>query len=193
MSQCLRNLTTAISAITTSCINLWHVAQNSPFFRYCHVVVLKVVIAVAAAVAAAEAPYSGELRTQQLKSHLVRTQSLNALPLKPAVGRYIAIHGTFTAWNFFLAYFYPSGPFTYIFPKSLPISPNTYVNLQDTQEPCVTQANTWLTQDTQEPCVTQANTGYTGTMCYTIHRNHVLHDTQEPCVTRYTGTMCYTG
>ena len=161
MSQCLRNLTTAISAITTSCINLWHVAQNSPFLRYCHVVVLKVVIAIAAA----EAPYSGELRTQQLKSHLVRTQSLNALPLKPAVGRYIAIHGTFTAWNFFLAYFYPSGPFTYIFPKSLPISPNTYVILRDTQEPCVTR--------------------YTGTMCYTIHRNHVLHRlTHASCVSR---------
>ena len=28
-------------------------------------------------------PRSGELRTQKLKSHLVRTQSLNVLPLKP--------------------------------------------------------------------------------------------------------------
>ena len=35
-------------------------------------------------------PRSGELRTQKLKSHLVRTQSLNVLPLKPGVGQYIA-------------------------------------------------------------------------------------------------------
>ena len=34
-------------------------------------------------------PRSGELRTQKLKSHLVRTQSLNVLPLKPGVGQYI--------------------------------------------------------------------------------------------------------
>ena len=30
---------------------------------------------------------SGELRTQKLKSHLVRIQSLNVLPLKPGVGQ----------------------------------------------------------------------------------------------------------
>ena len=36
-------------------------------------------------------PCSGELRTQKLKSHLVRTQSLNVLPLKPGVSQYIAI------------------------------------------------------------------------------------------------------
>ena len=60
---------------------------------------------------------SGELRTQKLKSHLVRTQSLNVLPLKPGVGQYIATHGTLTARDFFLAYFYPSGPFTCIFPN----------------------------------------------------------------------------
>ncbi|WP_419597048.1 hypothetical protein, partial [Thiolapillus sp.] len=35
-------------------------------------------------------PRSGELRTLKLKSHLVRTQSLNVLPLKPGVGQYIA-------------------------------------------------------------------------------------------------------
>ena len=61
-------------------------------------------------------PRSGELRTQKLKSHLVRTQSLNDLPLKPGVGQYIAIHATLTARDFFLAYFYPSGPFTRTFP-----------------------------------------------------------------------------
>ena len=65
-------------------------------------------------------PRSGELRTQKLKSHLVRTQSLNVLLLKSGVGRYIAIHAMFTARNFFLAYFYPSGPFTCIFSKTSP-------------------------------------------------------------------------
>ena len=49
-------------------------------------------------------PRSGELRTQKLKSHLVRTQSLNVLPLKPGVDQYIAIHATLTARDFFLAY-----------------------------------------------------------------------------------------
>ena len=52
---------------------------------------------------------------KKLKSHLVRTQSLNVLPLKPGVTQYIAIHATLTARDFFLAYFYPSGPFTCIF------------------------------------------------------------------------------
>ena len=60
-------------------------------------------------------PRSGELRTQKLKSHLVRTQSLNVLPVKPGVGQYIAMHATLTARDFFLAYFYPSGPFADIF------------------------------------------------------------------------------
>ena len=45
------------------------------------------------------------------------------LSLKPGVGQYIAIYATLTARYFFLAYFYPSGPFTCIFPKPLPISP----------------------------------------------------------------------
>ena len=68
-----------------------------------------------------EVPCSGELRTQKLKSHLVRIQSLNVLPLKPGVGHYIAIHATLTARNFFfLAYFYTSGPFTCIFSKTSP-------------------------------------------------------------------------
>ena len=63
-------------------------------------------------------PRSGEPRTQKLKSHLVRTQSLNFLPLKPGVGQYVVIHATLTAMDFFLAYFYPSGPFTCIFSKT---------------------------------------------------------------------------
>ena len=32
----------------------------------------------------------------------------------------MAIHATLTARNFFLAYFYPFGPFTYIFSKTSP-------------------------------------------------------------------------
>ena len=63
-------------------------------------------------------PRSGELRTQKLKSHLVRTQSLNVLPLRPGVGQYIAMHATLTARDFFLANFYPSGPITRIFSKT---------------------------------------------------------------------------
>ena len=65
-------------------------------------------------------PRSGELRTQKLKSHLVRTQSLNVLPFKPGVGQHIAIHATLTARDFFLAYFYPSSPFTCILSKTSP-------------------------------------------------------------------------
>ena len=42
----------------------------------------------------------------EVKSHLVRTQSLNVLPFKPGVGQYIAIHAALTARDFFLAYFY---------------------------------------------------------------------------------------
>ena len=50
---------------------------------------------------------SGELRTQKLKSHLVKTQSLNVLPLKPGVGQYIATHTTLTARDFFLISTFP--------------------------------------------------------------------------------------
>ena len=48
---------------------------------------------------------------QELKSHLLRTQRLKVLPLKPGVGQYIsiAIRTTLTARIFFLANFYPSG------------------------------------------------------------------------------------
>ena len=59
-------------------------------------------------------PRSGELRMQKLKSHLVRTQSLNVLPFTPGVGQDIAMHATLTAGDLFLANFYPSGPFTCI-------------------------------------------------------------------------------
>ena len=56
----------------------------------------------------------------EIKSHLVRTQSLNVLPLEPGVGKCIAIRATLTARDFFLAYFYPSGPFTCILSKTSP-------------------------------------------------------------------------
>ena len=60
----------------------------------------------------------GEKKKQKLKSHLLRTQSLKVLPLKPGVGQYIAIHAMLTAREFFLASFYPSSPFTSIFSKT---------------------------------------------------------------------------
>ena len=77
-------------------------------------------------------PRNGELRTQKLKSHLVRTQSLNVLSLKPGVCQYIAIHAALTARDVFLAYFYPPGPFICIFSKPFLISPVLAV------------ANTWF-------------------------------------------------
>ena len=58
---------------------------------------------------------SGELRTQKLKSRLMRTQNLNVLLLKSGVGQCIAMHDTLTARDFFLADFFPSGPFTFFF------------------------------------------------------------------------------
>ena len=45
-------------------------------------------------------------------------KELKRSPSKPGVGQYIAIHATLTARDFFLAYFYPSGPFTCIFSKT---------------------------------------------------------------------------
>ena len=58
----------------------------------------------------------------EIKVPSVRTQSLklNVLPLKPGVGQYIAIHATLTARDFFLTYFYPSGPFICIFSQTTP-------------------------------------------------------------------------
>ena len=54
-----------------------------------------------------------------MKSHLLRAQSLEVLTSKPGVCQYIATHATLTARDFFLANFYPSGPFTCIFSKPL--------------------------------------------------------------------------
>ena len=67
-------------------------------------------------------PCSGGLRTQKLKSHLLRTQSLRVLLFKPEAGQYIAMHATLTARDVFLANLYPSGPSTCIsFPKTSPV------------------------------------------------------------------------
>ena len=41
-------------------------------------------------------------------------------PLKPRLDQYIAIHANLTAREFFLVYFYLSGPFTCIFSKTSP-------------------------------------------------------------------------
>ena len=45
---------------------------------------------------------------------------LKGSPLKRGVGRYIAMHDTLTARDFFLANFYPSGPFICIVSKTSP-------------------------------------------------------------------------
>ena len=55
---------------------------------------------------------------QKLKSHLLRTQSLEVLPLEPGVCQYIATHATLTVRDFFLANFYLSSPFTCIFSQT---------------------------------------------------------------------------
>ena len=61
-----------------------------------------------------------ELRTQKLKSHLMRTPSLKVLFLQPGVGQYIAIHDTLTARDFFLANFYLPVHSLAFLPKPLP-------------------------------------------------------------------------
>ena len=65
-------------------------------------------------------PHSGELQMPKLRSHLMRTQSLKVLSWKPGVGQYTVIHATLAVRDFFLANFYPSGPFTCIFSKTSP-------------------------------------------------------------------------
>ena len=68
----------------------------------------------------------------EIKAHLMRTQSLKVLPLKPGVGQFIAMHAVLTARDFFLANFYPSVHSPAFFPKPLPSFPVSAV------------ANTWL-------------------------------------------------
>ena len=62
----------------------------------------------------------GELQTQKLKSHLLRTQCSKVLPVKSGAGPSITMHATPTVRDFFPANFYPSGPFTYIFSETSP-------------------------------------------------------------------------
>ena len=87
-------------------------------------------------------PRSGELRTKKLKSDLVRTQRLNVLPLKLGIGQYLDIHATLTARDFFLAYLYPSGPFTCIFSKTSP-SFSCVGPQNDCRSPCLMQVPVW--------------------------------------------------
>ena len=77
-------------------------------------------------------PRSGELQMQKLKSHVVRTQSLNVLPLEPGVGQYIVIRTTLTARDFFLVYSILLVYSPAFFPKPLQIFPVLAV------------ANTWF-------------------------------------------------
>ena len=49
----------------------------------------------------------------------MRTHKLKVLPLKPGVGQYIAMYATLTARDFFLANFYPYGPFPCILFQNL--------------------------------------------------------------------------
>ena len=56
----------------------------------------------------------------EIKVPSAENTELKVPPLKPGVSQYIAIHATLTAREFFLVYFYPSGPFTCIFSKSFP-------------------------------------------------------------------------
>ena len=57
---------------------------------------------------------------KKLETHLSKTQTSKCFPFEPGAGLYIAVHATFTAGDFFLGDFYPSGPFTCIFSKPSP-------------------------------------------------------------------------
>ena len=69
---------------------------------------------------ACECTRSWEPRTQKLMSHLLRSQSLKVLSIKPGVGQCISIHAMLTTRDLYLANFYPSGPFACIFSKTSP-------------------------------------------------------------------------
>ena len=55
----------------------------------------------------------------EIKVLSAENTELKGAPCKSLVGQYIAIHATLTARDFFLANFYPSGPFTSIFFQNL--------------------------------------------------------------------------
>ena len=68
----------------------------------------------------------------EIKAPFVENRELKGSPFKRGASPYIAMHATLTGKKFFLANFYPSGPFTCIFPKPLSIFPVLAV------------ANTWF-------------------------------------------------
>ena len=82
-----------------------------PYFSICEVMLLSYLLSL---------PLSWELQTRILQSHLLRTQSLKVIPLKPRVGQYIAICAVLAARDFLLAIIYPSSPFTCIFFRTSP-------------------------------------------------------------------------
>ena len=63
-------------------------------------------------------PCSGELQTQKLRSHLLRTPNSKLFRLKPGVSQNTAMRSKPTARNFFLANFYLPGPVTFIFSQT---------------------------------------------------------------------------
>ena len=75
---------------------------------------------------------SGELRTQKLKSHQVRTQSWHVLSFKPRLGQYVAIHATLTARDFFLAI------------SSVPVHSPVFFQKPLLISPVLAVANTWF-------------------------------------------------
>ena len=64
-------------------------------------------------------PHIMVLRTQKLRTRLLKTQSSKILSLKPGAGQHITMYATFTARDFFLTNFNPCGPFTCIFIQNL--------------------------------------------------------------------------
>ena len=67
------------------------------------------------------ATYRNLTFTSEIKDPSVKNPELKGSPFKAwSVGQYIAMHATPTARDFFLANFYPSGPFTCMFSKTSP-------------------------------------------------------------------------
>ena len=56
----------------------------------------------------------------EMKHPSVENPDLKVLPFKPGAGLYIALRATPTTGDFFLAKFYPSGPFTCVLSKTSP-------------------------------------------------------------------------
>ena len=89
LRQVLLNL--AIAAIAEA-ILVWISVEQVPFLHRVAPIYLKMVTSFnfcPLTLVSTLQPRSGQLRTQKLKSHLLRTQSLKVLPLKSALGQYI--------------------------------------------------------------------------------------------------------